>query len=98
MKIGSVPRSDILRRPSRNPAKVEAPATAPEPASSPRIVRPFSSRARYAFGISLLVAAVLFLFAVSSVVRPFIWAGIVCYVLSPVVGFAKRSLRLGHGT
>src|SRR5919199_657584 len=46
-----------------------------------------SVRAKHSIIIGLLLAALLFLFAVRAILWPFLWAILVAYLLTPVVNY-----------
>lgn len=102
MKIDSVPRSGISPRPEA-PARLEAapPAQAVSlpvealPGRSSR--RPMSGRARWAVAIGLAVLGVIFVLVVRGVLRPFIWAAVVCYILAPLVNLVQQRLKVRRG-
>lgn len=59
--------------------------------------RPWSGRARLGLALALALFILAFLFAVHTVLRPFIWAAVACYILSPVVATVQRRFKLRHG-
>lgn len=108
MKIDSAPLSDTSPRPEsptrpdgaaapeRNTAVApEAPVAAEAPVAYRR--RPLSRRARVGIALGLAALLIIFLLVVRSVIRPFIWAAVVCYILTPVVAFVQRRLKLRRG-
>jgi predicted PurR-regulated permease PerM len=103
-----VPRSGTLPHPEAElsdqreaPESVappdEAVATVAAPDSTPS-PQPLSRRTRLALGLGLAAAALLFLYVVRDQMQPFIWAGVLAYVLTPVVNTVRRRLGLGRGT
>ncbi len=109
MKIDSVPRSGTLPHPEAEAESTEQPK-APEDTAQPTepvaVVagqtaapsrRPLSRRARLALGLGLAAIALLFLYVVRDQVQPFIWAGVLAYVLTPIVNMVRRRFGLGRG-
>jgi predicted PurR-regulated permease PerM len=103
-----VPRSGTLPHPEAElsdqreaPESVappdEAVATVAAPDATPS-AQPLSRRTRLALGLGLAAAALLFLYVVRDQMQPFIWAGVLAYVLTPVVNIVRRRLGLGRGT
>jgi len=67
--------------------------------ASPRTARrPLSPRGRLYLALGIVAVAALFLSAVHSVLRPFVWAAVVAYILNPIVCQVQRRLRLRHAT
>lgn len=108
MKIGSVPRSGTSPHPEREQASsavMTRPDDAPEavdaatvPLAPPLPVRrPLSRRARLWLALGVAALVIIFLFFVHSVLRPFIWAAVVAYILTPLVHEIQRRTHLGRG-
>lgn len=103
MKIDSAPLSDTSPRPegqSRQEMPLPAPPRAVTPQPSMMVTpahRPWSGRARVGLALGLALFILVLLVAIRTVLRPFIWAGVVCYILSPVVAMVQRRLKLRHG-
>lgn len=62
-----------------------------------RTRRPLSGRAKLLLLFGTVLAIVVFLWFVRAVVRPFIWAAVASYILSPVVGRLQRRLGVRRG-
>lgn len=95
---GAPPAAAAAPTPDPAPLAPGAPATVAVPAPAPLgMRRPLSRRTRLYLGIGIVLLAVLFLLAVRSIVRPFIWAAVVAYILNPVVRQVQKRTRLRHG-
>src|SRR2546428_5504922 len=103
MKTDPARRSDTSPLPEQGarpgPQAAPRPDMAAEPDAPVRPVarQPLSGRARRWLVLGIAAAAVAFLFAVHTVLQPFIWAAVVSYILHPVVNFVQRRLRLTRG-
>lgn len=100
MKIGSAPRSDISPRrdsESAGSAVLSPPAPATVPVQQRPARRPLAGRTRLWLGLGIAALLIIFLLLVRSVLRPFIWAAVVSYILTPVVHEIQRRTRLGRG-
>jgi predicted PurR-regulated permease PerM len=102
MKIDSAPRSDTSPRPEQEappgpPAPPCAPAPDVEAPVRPPARQPLSGRARWRLALAIAVVVLAFLFAVRTVIQPFIWAAAISYILNPVVNLLQRRPRLTRG-
>ncbi len=59
--------------------------------------RPLPTRTRVGFIIAIAAAAIVFLSAVHTILRPFIWAAVIAYILNPTVKALCYRLRVKRG-
>src|SRR5579871_3267933 len=109
LRSGTSPHAEETSVPGANPAapvpRADAPGTAISAAhsaeasgvASTATPGPLSRSARRWIVLGILAVAIVFVLVVHSVLRPFIWAAVVAYILSPVVNLMQRRLRLRRG-
>lgn len=100
--------SEAARRPTLGAADASIPDATVEgedgaPLSAgapPKPARPqlaLTRRARLWWTLGIAAVILLFLFAVRDVIKPFIWAGVIAYILNPLVLLLQRRLGLHRG-